>query len=129
MAQYLNALPVNSTPPADWWRRVSTVVNAMLGSISGLYQRQTTSVTSNYSASDTDYALIVNSTAGAVSITLPPPIAGRELVVKRINAGGNTITLTGQVDGATSLSIGTQWQSYVLIGNGDRWLVAARHVP
>lgn len=124
-------LPVGSEPPRDWWRRVSTAVNSLKNTVAGLYRRETTPVTAAglYTVKDTDYLLALDSSAGAITATLPTPSAGRELVAKRINGGSNAITLSGAVDNFTSVTLAGQWSSLSLIGNGDRWLIVSKYVP
>lgn len=131
MPTAIQALPVNSVPPQDWWRRVSTTVNYLVGSVAAVYQRTTTIVNTAgaYAVTADDYLLAIDSTAGAVSVTLPAPTKGRELVAKRLNAGANAITLNGQVDNFTSVTLAGQWSALSLIGGTDRWLIVSKYVP
>lgn len=119
----ITALPVNSIPPNDWWRRVSTAFNLMLGEVADLYRRPISAVTANYTATDADYAIIADATAGAITVTLPPPTKGRELYAKKVDSSANAVTLNGQIEGATSKVLSTQWAGVRLFGNGDRWLI------
>jgi len=72
----------------------------------------------------------VDTTAGAVTITLPDAsdvAADTVFVVKRLTAGANTLTVqavAGDIDGAATLSIPTQYASYSIVAyNGNYWIV------
>lgn len=119
----VTALPIASSAPHDWWRRVSTVVNLLLGEVADLYARPTREINANYTAQDGDYGFIADATNGPITVTLPTPTKGRELVAKKVDASGNAVTLSGAIDGAASKQLTSQWQSVRLYGNGDQWLV------
>lgn len=117
------ALPVGSAAPNDWWRRVSTTINLLLGELADVFRHPTQTITSDYGIGDGDYAVFADATANSVNITLPPVTQGRELIVKRLDGSANNVTMTGPIDGGTSLTITSQWQSYTVLGGTDRWYV------
>jgi len=82
--------------------------------------------TANYIASDRDCVLADASTA-ALTITLPSPTANAEVIVKKIDATANTVTIspaaTETIDGATSLVLDTQYEAYHLISDGTNWFI------
>lgn len=119
----VNALPVGSSAPSDWWRRVSTAFNGLIIRLNGLYSRSVRVVAANYTVSADDYAVIVDASGGVRSITLPSPDTGRHLVVKKVDASANAVNLVGTVDGGTSASLTTQWASFTLIGAGTGWYI------
>lgn len=72
---------------------------------------------------------LIDTTAGAVAWSLlEPKIAlGLLQVVKRLTGGANALTVTspsGNIDGAASHSIPTQYQSFTYISDGTNyWIV------
>lgn len=85
--------------------------------------------TTNYTATATDYYLWVDATSGAVTITLPTAVGagGKSYVVKRIDGSANTVTIattsSQTIDGATTLTIPTQWASFSVASNNANWYV------
>jgi len=86
-----------------------------------------TSITSAYTVVTDVYYIRVDTTSGGVTITLPTAVdsAGRELVIKKINAGANNVTIDGYssetIDGSASIVFNTQYENYTLISNGTNW--------
>ena len=76
-----------------------------------------------------DYLLLCDSTAGAVTITLPPAalVPGRIYVFKRINAGANNLVVDGYasetIDGATTYTLSSQWAGVTVMSNGTAWFI------
>jgi hypothetical protein len=76
-----------------------------------------------------DYLLLCNSTAGAVTVTLPPAalVPGRIYVFKRINAGANNVVVDGYasetIDGATTYTLSSQWAGVTVMSNGTAWFI------
>jgi len=81
---------------------------------------------SPYTVLSTDETILVNATAGAVTITLPTVTSGRILTVKKIDASANAVTLSGTVDGTVNPTLGTQWQSRILQGDGTNWMIVGQ---
>jgi|GEM_PF-3875382 len=94
----------------------------------GALAAQTTK-TANYTATSTDYAIWCDATSGNITITLPTAvgIGGKSYIVKKTDATANTVTLDGAgsetLDGATTIVIGTQYQSYSIMSNGTNWFI------
>ena len=86
----------------------------------------TTSQTSNYTASDGDIVL-VDASSGAVTITLPSPSEGAKVRVKKIDASTNTVTVspsaTETIDGSSSHAISKQYETYEYVSDGTNWFV------
>jgi hypothetical protein len=87
-------------------------------------------VSANYacdSAGASDYIVGVDTTGGAVQLTLPPATRGRVIVVKDVgfNAAVNNITVVGaggaQIDGAASSVISTAKGSRGFVSDGTAW--------
>ena len=68
---------------------------------------------------------LIDTTAGNVALTLPAN--GLVYRIKRITAGGNTLTISpvsGNIDGAASMALVNQYESVTLKSDGtDFWIV------
>lgn len=79
-------------------------------------------------ASD-DYTLLCNAASGAITVNLPAAAssAKRALVIKKIDASANAITIDPNgaevIDGAATLALSAQWQSAMIHCNGTAWYV------
>ncbi len=75
-----------------------------------------------------DDVVIADATGAAFNFTLLTAAArkGRHLVVKRINAGANAVTIVPAgaetIDGAANLALGAQWAIARLESDGANWL-------
>lgn len=84
-------------------------------------------VTATYSAAFADEVILVDTTGGNVTITLPDAtrISGKMYRIKRLTGGVNTLTVAGSgastIDGAASISMPAQWASKTLITDGTDW--------
>jgi hypothetical protein len=72
----------------------------------------------------------IDTTAGNVDVLLPSAsdvAPDQHFIVKRLTAGANTLTVTalsGNIDGAATLSIPTQYASYTLVAyNGNFYII------
>ena len=75
-------------------------------------------VSSNYSLSQTDYIVRVNTVSSSLVITLPTtPTVGKRYVIKKIDTSGNIVTINGtsiSIDGSTTAVLSVQYQSISL---------------
>ena len=77
----------------------------------------------------TDSIILADSTAGAVTISLPPATTAvsRVFVVKRVNAGANNVTVdpfgSETIDGAATYALTTQWSYVRFVSNGTAWFI------
>jgi len=82
--------------------------------------------TGNYNASNNEFVL-VDASGGAVTITLPAPVSSGRVAVKKIDSSTNTVTInpnaTEKIDGLSSLTISTQYESYYLYSDGSNWYI------
>jgi hypothetical protein len=76
-----------------------------------------------------DYAILADSTSGAITINLPTAaiLAGRIFVFKRVNAGANNVVIdpaaSETIDGAATYTLSAQWASVTIISNGTNWFI------
>jgi hypothetical protein len=74
-----------------------------------------------------DYLLLVDATAGAVTVNLPPAVDayGALLVVKKVDASGNAVTLDADgsetIDGATTTALAAQYDKVSVACDGVTW--------
>jgi len=108
------------------------VSGAALTSLTGTNVTHTVT-TVNFAASPytvlaTDETLLVNATGGNVTLTLPTATAGRTLAIKKTDASANTVQLTGTVDTVVNPTLGTQFQSRVIVADGSNWQIVAGYL-
>lgn len=86
------------------------------------------SVTASETLRESDAFLVVDTTGGSVTLTLPKAatMKGRILWVKKTVAA-NTVTLDADgsetIDGATTLAWSTQWVCYTILSDGAAWYI------
>jgi hypothetical protein len=97
------------------------------GTLVGGVRLPTQTITASTTLTSADGLVEVNAAAN-VTVTLPDAAAnsGRELVIKRIDSTGNTVSVAragaDMIDGATSYSgLSAQWKYVRLIANSTRW--------
>jgi len=89
------------------------------------------SVTASTSVVSSDFAIIADSTAAAITVSLPPAATanGRIFFVKRVNAGANNVTVdpfgSETIDGAATHVLTLQWHRVEIISNGTAWFIIA----
>jgi len=91
------------------------------------------SITGNFTASWSDTVLLVNATAGNITITLPDSgfVAspkdemGKLFYIKKVDASVNTVTIDGYsaqtIDGAATYVINTQYDSVTIVSDGSNY--------
>lgn len=74
-----------------------------------------------------DAIILVDATAGAVSITFPlaTQMQFAYVTVKKIDASVNAVTLVGTFDGAVNPTLATQYKSKLVFSNGVAWYTLA----
>lgn len=100
------------------------------GGGSGAVQASVTTVTETTTLGSAHYTVLVDATAGAVTINLPSAASaysagrGRIYQIKKIDAA-NTVTVDGNgaetIDGQATLALTAQWQSVTIQSNGTSW--------
>jgi hypothetical protein len=84
--------------------------------------------TTTYTTTTTDDVILADAAGGAFTITLHAASTWtKTLTVKRINSGGNAVTLDGNasetIDGATTRALSQQYESVTLASNGTNLFV------
>lgn len=83
----------------------------------------------NYTALSTDYTILVDASAGDVTITLPAAASNdeKEYNVKKIDSSSNTVTIDGNasetIDGNLTLSTTVQYTSITVQCDGTEWWI------
>ena len=81
---------------------------------------------SDYAASSGDYVL-VDASSGNITITLPEPSKATQVDVKKIDSSTNAVTVepngSETIDGSSSKTIDTQYESYTFISDGTNWYI------
>lgn len=85
-------------------------------------------ITASAAVVATDYLILVDATAAAVTVTLPAAApSGRQLCVKKIDASANAVTIaragTATIDGATSKAVTPQYASLTVMSDGTSWWI------
>lgn len=110
----------------DVLRKVETQLNRAADG----YLFPVTRVTTNYTMSMNDSIILVDATAGNVTITLQPALQWeqKKFTVKKIDASVNTVTIdansTELIDGAATKVISTQYVSHDFTSQGGAvWII------
>ena len=97
--------------------------------IGGIYKTDTDNGQLSFTDGQGNTYWFVDTTAGAVTVTLPNAAevtADTIFTVKRTTGGGNTLTVNsdgGNIDGAASQTINTQYASYSYVSDGSSWWI------
>lgn len=81
------------------------------------------SKTAAYTVEEEVYLVLADAVGAPFTVTLPSATnrLGREIIIKRMNAGGNAVTIGGTVDGAVNPTLGAQYVKMVVIADGTNW--------
>jgi len=77
----------------------------------------------------TQYMINVDATGGAKVITLPTAIGivGRVYIIRRVNSGGNAVTVDGDgsetINGSTTHALTAQNQTVSIMSDGTNWMI------
>lgn len=121
-AYYRRPVPINPADLTDW-------VGAELLRVQAAFQvPNSRTVLAAYTATANDDLMLVDTTSGAVTVTFPDPtrMANKRFTVKKIDAGGNAVTIavvgSTTIDGGTS-TLAAQWAVKMYQSNGALWYV------
>lgn len=102
------------------------LVNSSLKAAGAFVVAQVTT-TGSYTVTGLDQVIFANAASGPLTVTVPTVSAGnagRQLVVKKIDATVNTVTVSGSVDGASTYELNGPYQSITLVCDGTtNWFV------
>ena len=90
------------------------------------FSTQIKTVLADYIPTSLDHTILCDATAGSFDLLLPkaPQAQGLYLVVKKVDATANTITLSEQVD-ASIVTLSTQYQSVTIQSDGVTYSLLA----
>lgn len=93
----------------------------------GLTRAAVVSKTAAYTATDSDDVILVDATAGAVTITLPTAVgrAGKRYTIKKIDSSANAVTIdpngTETIDRAATVVLGAQDAAAIIESDNANW--------
>ena len=96
--------------------------------VNGSFAANITSITTTLAIDSTHYVIAAGGTT-SYTVTLPTAvgIAGRTYHIKKTSASAYTLTIattsSQTIDGAASISVTTQYDSYFVISDGSNWLI------
>jgi len=83
--------------------------------------------TGSYVVTDLDQVVFADAASASLTVTVPTidaANAGRQLVVKKIDATVNAVTISGSIDGAAFYQLNGPYQSVTLVSDGStNWFV------
>jgi len=88
--------------------------------------------TSAYTLTANDSVIFADATSAPFSVTLPSAVglAGKNYIVKRTNAGANSVTIattsSQTIDGQISYVLSVQYAAISVMSNGSEWLIIER---
>lgn len=93
-----------------------------------------TSVSTDYTATTDDEVLLVDGSGASLTIRLFDATAssGDKILIKKIDSSTNSITIDGSssqtIDGDTTTTLNTQYESLNLLSDGSNWHVLQREI-
>jgi hypothetical protein len=112
-----------TTPTRVWWQAVKRVFDATQA------PSRTRTLTATGAALASDYLLLVNATAGAVTVNLPAAASsnGVYLIVKKTDASVNAVTVDADgaetIDGAATQVLSAQYDAVTVFCDGSGWWI------
>jgi collagen type VII alpha len=115
--------------------RINAVGNVGIGSsspnstlqVAGSFATNLAAQTANYTLTATDSIITASASSGAATMTLPTAVgtAGREYTIKKTDSSTNAVTVattsSQTIDGASTYSLSTQYQSVSIVSDGANW--------
>lgn len=123
----------HDTVDFDSMERTTWLIQNDLQSLSSAIQQPQTElsirVITTYYMDGATEIVYADATNGPFTVYLPPAskVSGQTFRVKRMNAGGNNVTVAGiggaKIDGAATQTIIAQYKAYVFISDGTNYAV------
>lgn len=94
-----------------------------------LRARPITEAAGTYTATEDDFNILADATAGAFTITLPNATTrdGWEYTIKKIDASAFGVTIDGNgsqtIDGVLTMTLTTQYQKLKIVAHDGNWYV------
>jgi hypothetical protein len=86
-----------------------------------------TSVSADTVLTSLNDVVLVNASGGARTITLPSPVSGKRISVKKTDSSANAVIISRSsaetIDGNSSVSLASQYDSYTIISDGTNWFI------
>lgn len=104
----------------------STGADNLMLDWSAQYQFNVQTYNSNTILTNSNSIVLVNASSGPISITLAAPAPGKMLFIKKIDSTLNPVNIyapSGTIDGATSQSIGFQYDSFTITSDGTNFFI------
>lgn len=82
------------------------------------------SVTADVTAAAGDF-IDADATSAAINVTMPNAAVnlGKSICVRKSDSSGNSVTMTGPINGASSQVITIQYTAIVVVSNGAEWCI------
>jgi len=84
-------------------------------------------VDSPYPVAITNEIVLADAVGGPMTVNLPTPTSGRRVIVKKIDASANVVTVdtpgAETIDGAGTFPLSTQYDSVTVVADGANWFV------
>lgn len=94
------------------------------------YSANVASKTGAYTLTTSDAIVLANATSAAFTVTLPSTASvptGRRFAIKKVDSSANAVsvntTSSQTIDGGTTYSLSTQWQSLSVVSDGTNWVI------
>jgi len=83
------------------------------------------SITADYTVTVDDFLILCDCTDGDIAITMPDvgDVDRRIFVVKKIDSSSNTVTISGDIDGETSIVLQDQYDYTMFQSNGTQYYI------
>lgn len=126
----------NATSIADGALSVAKT-SGLQGILDGKASKWTSIITvsANYTITTDDDVVLVNTTGGSRTISLPAAatVTGLSVLIKKISVDANVVTIDGNaaetIDGDPTEILTAQWQMVRIKSNGTAWFVVGEFTP
>ena len=104
---------------AGWMRQTLAYISR------AIWQPVSRAVIASTTVDASDELLLVDCTAGGVTVTFPPAIQMQfaQITVKKVDSGANVITLAGTVDSVVNMTIPYPMMSLTIQSDGASWWI------
>ena len=82
-----------------------------------------TTLSSDTTLDETHYTVLVDTSGGDVTITLPTNVNGRIYNIKKITSDANIVSLSGTIDGVSSKILNIQYESITIQNETTNWWI------